>query len=192
MSEQTNKEKILLVLRESIKFGRETDFTYNNMFEKHKEVSLINNLNKTIKEKAELFNNMNETSHLFQTIYDCAKLALANMLEKKSYNYYSAELIMKFSSLEEVFKRKLRPTGIYINSDLRKPENKKVITKKVEEEESEFENTESSLTINDEDFEFAPLPTGKFIEQGLTGKELVRKTEKREELINTLRSTQFD
>lgn len=191
MSEQTNKEKILLVLRESIKFGRETDFTYNNMFEKHKEVALINNLSKTIKEKAELFNNMDETSHLFQTIYDCAKLALANMLDKKSYNYYSAELIMKFSSLEEIFRKKLKPIGIYINSDLRKPENKKDATKKVEEE-NEFENIESSLTINDEDFEFAPLPTGKFIEQGLTGKELVRKTEKREELINTLRSTQFD
>lgn len=192
MIEQTNKEKIIVVLKESVKFARETNFVYDDMFEKHKEVALINNLGKTIKEKIDLFNNMDETSHLFQTIYDCAKLALSNMLEKKYYNYYSAELIMKFNSLEEIFRKKLRPMGVRINSDLKAPEKKKEPIKHYYEENS-FQTNNSSFNeheINEENI--VEDIDGLIVEQGVTGKELLERKNKRNEMITALKGTTFE
>lgn len=184
MEEQTNKQKIILVTLESIKFGRETNFTYNDMFAKHREIQLISNIGKVVKEKIDLFNNMDESSHLFISIYDCAKLALSNMIEKKRYNYYSAELIMKISSLEEIFRKKLKPIGIHINEYVKPIEKEKIVI------EEEIIDMETGL---DEDMIFEPLiKKAKFIGQGVTGKEMVAAKEKRNELISTLKTTSFD
>lgn len=189
MEEQTNKEKIILVLRESLKFGRETNFTYNDMFAKHREIQFISNISKVVKEKIELFNNMDESSHLFISIYDCAKLALSNMLEKKRYNYYSAELIMKISSLEEIFRKKLKPIGIHINEDI-KPIEKNTSTTLSNQIEEEIIDLETGL---DEDMIFEPLTKkAKFIGQGVSGKELVEEKQKRNELISAIKTTSFD
>lgn len=187
IEEKTNKEKILLVLKESLKFARETNFIYDSMYEKHRELTIINNLGKTIKEKIELFVNINEDSHLFATIYDCAKLAHTNMVNKKYYNYYSAELIMKFLCLEDVFKRKLKPVRIHINADVPKVEKQKTeIIGNTEEEIIDNEN------FNEEDI-FEPLiKSAEFLEQGLTGKEFVEKKNKKKELISALKSTSFE
>lgn len=185
--EQTKKQKITLVLRESIKFGRETNFVYDVMNEKHREVTLINNISKVMKEKTELFENMDENSHLFQTIYDCAKLAHSNLLEKKAYNYYCAELIMKFNSLEEIFKRRLKPIGVHINADLNRPVTKKKITE-VEDEDTE----EINSPYSDEEIFETLQENEQYIEQGVTGKELSERNRKRNELMVALKSTTFE
>lgn len=194
MSEQENqptkKEKVILMLRESIKFGRETNFIYDDMFEKHREVTLINNISKLMKEKTELFNNMDENSHLFQTIYDCAKLAHSNLLDKKRYNFYCAELIMKFSSLEEVFKRRLKPLGLHINVETNKTITKKQITK-VEEYEEDINEVDSPFSDDEEIFNTID-DNAEYIEQGVTGKELSIRNRKRNELMVALKSTTFE
>lgn len=122
-NEKTNKEKIIIVLKESIKFGRLSEFKYNCMFEKHNDVSLIKNLNETMKQKIQLFNNIDETSTLFKTIFDCAKIALRKLQDDEQYNYYSAELIMKFNQLETIFERRLKPLGTRIVEQIEKQQN---------------------------------------------------------------------
>jgi hypothetical protein len=98
--ELTNKEKITLVIKESIKFGKVSDFHYDGISAEHKQMPLINKFHTTITDKLLLFENLDENSHTFQTIFNTAKIALRKLQHDEQYNYYSAELILRIIKLE--------------------------------------------------------------------------------------------
>lgn len=185
-NEKTNKEKIIIILKESIKFARNQEFKYDCMFEKHNEVSLIKNLNETIKQKIELFNNLNEESTLFKSIFDCSKIALRKLIDDQRYNYYSAELIMKFNQLETIFTRRLKPIGTRIVEKIEK-----------EQKYENYFNNENELLVeesNEEniDIEKELIEIQTNVDDNVTGKKLHHTIKKKKDIISALKETNFN
>lgn len=176
MSELTNKEKIILILKESIKFGKEANFIYDGMLEKHKDVSLIKKINEKMELQIVLFKNLDEASQTFKSIFDCAKIALRKLQDEEKYNYYSADLILKIHQLESCFKKKLKPVGFRLIDA-----NEKITTKQennIVEIEKQNENFENELS-------------GQFISENMNGRKLQTKNNKRKEIINALTENTF-
>lgn len=108
------KNTIIAVLDESIRVGRNFEFYYafNNDLN-HLALIKTTYLDKTIKEKKDLFDKLDQRSYTYNRILDTAKLALIQLQTTSKYNYYSAELIVKFIQLEDVFgERKLKSIGV--------------------------------------------------------------------------------
>lgn len=175
--ELTIKEKIVLVIRESIRSGKETNFIYDIMFEKHKEVWAIQKLSTTIEEQIKLFNNIDESSELFKNIYETAKLALRKLQNDEGYNFYSAELILKINMLEDIFARKLRPIGTRIVEQTEKKKHLPVESQPIEAEEYDKENDlrEIKMTYG-----------GKFISSKTTGRKFNAEITKRKTIVDSL------
>lgn len=186
-NELTTKEKIVLVLRESIRVGKECNFVYHVMFEKHKEVWNINKLNLTIDEKIKLFNNLDENSELFKNIHGTAKLALTKLKDDEGYNFYSADLILKMNMLEDIFKNKLRSTGTRIIDQVEKP---KPIIQENKEEEIEYASDED-IFDGRQYIENVELPSGKFLRENVTGKNLKTKIVRKKDIITSLQQSQL-
>lgn len=178
MENISNKEKVILVLKESIKAGREVNFVYNNMYEKHKDVLFIKKFRETIDEKIRLFENVHESSYLFQKIVDTAKMACVKLQEEEGYNYYSAELILKFNQLDNCFNKKLKPLGVRI------VEQKEVVIK-----ETVYNR---SLDIEEYEEELVPLTRdAKYIGNGMTGKKFHSKLKKQQDISLALKENNF-
>lgn len=137
----TNKEKIILIINESLKFGRLTKFTYSVMLEEHRRLCDVVLLKDTIIEKTKLFNNLDEKSELYKSIYSTAKMALVTIQKEQRYNFNSAELLLKIFNLEDIFSRKLKSQGSKI-VDLSERKKKQVI---IEEADEEVTKTEKQL-----------------------------------------------
>lgn len=181
-SEMTVKEKIVLIIKESIRSGKESNFIYDIMFEKHKEVWNINKLSTTIEEKIKLFNNLDESSELFKNIYNTAKLALRKLQDNEGYNFYSAELILKINMLEDIFTRKLKSTGTRI---IDTSEKKKQITVQTTEIESEDYNKDVDLQEIEMNY------GGKFISSKTTGRKFNSELMKRKNITDSLNNAQL-
>lgn len=186
-TEMTAKEKIILILRESIRLGKECSFTYHVMLEKHKEIWSINKLSLLIEEKIALFNNLPETSELFQNIYRTAKLALTKLKDDEGYNFYSAELILKINMLEDIFKKKLRPIGSRIIEQIEKP--KIIETKTIQTIHDEIEHDE--FYDEQEHLKNIELPSGKFLRENITGKKFHNTVMKKQEIKTSLQQSQL-
>lgn len=182
--EMTSKEKIVLVIRESIRLGKECSFTYHVMLEKHKDVWNINKLSTTMEEKISLFNNLDESSELFKNIYGTAKLALTKLKDDEGYNFYCADLILKINMLEDIFKKKLRPIGNRIVDQIEKPKTLP---------QTKFENLmeEENLTQEDFDPKNIELPSGKFLRENVTGKKFHNQVMKKHEIKTSLQQSQL-
>lgn len=175
MDNLTNREKIILVLRESIKFGKEVNFLYHNMDEKHKELLFIKRFDDTIDNKIKLFENLDDKSFAFQRILDTAKIACNKLKSDNQYNYYSAELIMKVSKLEEFFNKKLKSIGVRI-IDQPEPVNNNTII-----------NNEDKISYLEDD---TPLTNNtKFIEKNITGKKFISNIIKQKEITNIIKNS---
>lgn len=185
--EMTSKEKIVLVIRESIRLGKECSFVYNVMLEKHKDVWNINKLSTTIEEKIVLFNNLDETSELFKNIYRTAKIALTKLKDDEGYNFYSAELILKINMLEDIFKKKLRPIGSRIIEQIEKP--RIIETKTIETIGDEIEHEE--YYDEQEQMKNMELPSGKFLRENITGKKFHNQVMKKAEIKISLQQSQL-
>lgn len=181
----TNKQIVILVVNESLRFGSEKDFIYINMDEKHKQVLFIGNIFKTIKEKISLFENVNEESYLYNRIVEAAKLALVNLQEGNGYGYYNAELILQINSLETCFKRKLKPIGVRVLSEDEIEKNK--ATKKM----SSNENTKKE-NIYENRFVYDFYDNKNHVDEDLNGKKIQRSLLRKKQLIKSLREITFN
>lgn len=168
----TNKEKIILIINESLKFGRKTKFQYGTMLEEHRRLCNIVSLGDAIERKLLLFNNVDEKSELYKSIYDSAKMALIKLQTTECYNFYSAELLLKIFHLETVFNKKLKSTGYKIVdiSELKTQREVEII----DEEKPEPEGVE--LIEKKE----------RLISSNTTGKRFLQNNKKREEIVNAL------
>lgn len=178
----TTKEKVILVLRESIKAGYENNFIYHPFYEPHRLVSEIEKPKKTMEAKIELFQNMDERAYTFGRIVNVAKQALHKLQSHEGYNYYSAELICKFYQLEDLFKRKLRPIGIRdVEQKIKQPTNK-LESKKIHEyhESTEDEKYNEYFTPDE------------ILSPEIDGKKLEKKIKKQKEVFNTLNGANFN
>lgn len=187
-----NRENIILVLKESIKIGKEVDFIYHKMSEKHKEVSTILNFTSTMKKKMELFENLDEKSYTFQRILDTAKIACSNLQRGDGYNYHCAELILKFNQLEDIFKKKLVSKGV------REPEvkEKKKVVRYTSDSLTDDDKDEEINILTDEDGneyeEVIPITRdAKYLKSNISGKKLTLEIKKQEEITTTLREATF-
>lgn len=121
------KKKILLVLDESINAGRESTWSYEKISEHHKQIKDISRIGDTIDEKKKLFDRLDSNSFTYQRILDAAKLALQKLKAGEEYNYYSADLILKFLQLEEVFaERKLKSKEVRFIDDSTSPSTRRI------------------------------------------------------------------
>lgn len=169
------KNNIILVLKESLKIGKESNYTYNNMYEKHKYVSMINKITTTINDKIKLFENIDENSYTFSRILETAKLALNKLQYDEGYNYYSAELILHFKDLEEIFKRRLKPIGY------------KIIEKEFIQQKIVLIKDDEIDVIHENEIDHS-----EYIEEDLTGKELVKKDKNKKEISELLKTNNFE
>lgn len=180
---ESNKENILLVLKESMRLGKEVNFIYPKLYEKHRDISYIDRLTTTIEKKISLFENLDENSYAFQRILDTAKLALSKLQQSEEYNYYSAELIWKFYQLEDFFKKRLKSIGM------------RVVDQK--EKEIDYRNNKQYEMINklideDED-EIIPLTKdAKFINGTTTGRKFNSKIQKEKQISNILKDSNLE
>lgn len=178
----TTKEKVILVLRESLKSGYEHNFIYHPMYEPHRLIFEIERLKKTMDVKIQLFENMDERAYTFGRIVGTAKQALQKLQSHEGYNYYSAELIFKFYQLEDLFKRKLRPIGIRDAEQKLKPLENNIELKKIHEY---HESTEEEK-YNEY---FAPE---KVLSPETNGKKLGKQIKKQKEVFSTLHDANFN
>lgn len=174
MDNLTNAEKIILILNSSIEHGRASNFEYDGMTEKHKQVLLIRELKETINEKIELFKNIDETSELFKRIMDTAKIALRKLQDDERYNYYSAELILKFAQIEHFFKRRLKPIGLRV---IEQSFDTKQANETSNNQQSEIVDENEPLTKN-----------ARYITQTITGRKFATKLKKQHEISEALKS----
>lgn len=187
--EMTSKEKIVLIIKESIRLGKEDNFVYDVMFEKHKDVWNINKLTLIMNDKIALFNNLDENSELFKNIYSTAKQALEKLQNNEGYNFYSAELILKINMLEDCFKKKLKPIGSRIVDQIEKP---KMLPRTEFENLVEEENlTQEDFSDEDERMKNAELPSGKFLRENVTGEKLHNTIMKKHEIRTSLQQSQL-
>lgn len=163
---QTDKDKVILVLNESIRLAKESQFSYDKMYEKHKEITWIRKFDTTMKEKTELFKSLDENSYTFSRLKETAKMALVELQRGNGYNYYSAELILKFNLLEEFFRnRRLKSQGV-------RDAGEKVII-------AQSEKKTDFILLSPED--------GRLINGEMNGKKFVREEKK----IKQLKETNF-
>lgn len=167
----TNKEKIILIIRESLKFGHKTRYQYGLMLEEHRRLATILRLKDIIEEKIQLFNNIDENSELYKSIYLTAKMALIKLQVDECYNFYSAALLLKIYHLETVFSKKLKSQGHKI-VDISEVKRKEV--ELVDEQPEDLMNVE--LIEKQE----------KRIPMSTTGKKFLRENKKRAEIVNAL------
>lgn len=168
------KNNIILVLKESLKIGKEVNYTYHNMYERHRYVSMINKITTTINDKIKLFENIDENSYTFSRILETAKLALNKLQDDEGYNYHSAELILHFKDLEEIFKRRLKPIGY------------KVIEKEFIQPKRILIKDNESYIIYENEIDYS-----KYIEEELTGKELFKQDKNKKEISELLKTNNF-
>lgn len=181
--ELTTKEKVILVLRESIKAGYENNFVYHPFYEPHRLVNEMEKPKKTMEAKIELFQNMDERAYTFGRIVNVAKQALKKLQSNEGYNYYSAELICKFYQLEDLFKRKLRPIGIRDIEEKEKPPTKDNLSlKKIHEY---HESTEEEMYDN-------YFTSEKVLSSDVDGKKLGKQIKKQKEVYDTLHGANFN
>lgn len=186
----TSKEKIVLVIKESIRLGKDENFVYDVMLEKHKEIWNIKKLQTTMDEKIALFNNLDENSELFKNIYGTAKLALTKIKDNEGYNFYCADLILKINMLEEVFKGKLKSIGTRIIDQVEKP--KPIVEAKTIQESDEDENNdESDIFDGVELMKSMELPSGKYLRENVTGEKFKNAVMKKHEIKTSLQQSQL-
>lgn len=168
---ENKKEKIIVVLDASIKAGRDFNWWYENLGENHRVFKDVKNLRELIEKKKGIFEKLDTQSFLFERILDTAKLALKNLKDYNEYNYYSAELINKFLSLEEIFLEK---------------KLKSVEVKTVEKEPSQYREPKAYVEPKAGERQEGDI----MIPKGMTGEGLVRQEElkalKEEELEESL------
>lgn len=169
----SNKEKIVLIINESLKCGRKTKYQYGTMFEAHRRLCDIVHLKETIEEKTKLFLNIDESSELYKSIYLSAKMALIKMQSDECYNFYCAELLMKIFSIEDIFERKLKSIK---HEFVDATQLKKQTTNEIIENEQTNELTGVELVEKRE----------HRISGSTTGKKFLRETIKRKDIVNAL------
>jgi hypothetical protein len=172
----TNKEKIILIIRESLKFGHKTKYQYGLMLAEHKRLCTTLRLRDIIEEKIALFNNIDENSELYRSIYETAKIALVKLQIDECYNFHSAALLLKIFHLETVFNKKLKSNGHKI-VDISETKRKDVLIV----DEQPLEPVGVELVERKE----------KFIPTTTTGKKLVRDNTKRKEIVHALLNGQL-
>lgn len=175
----TDRPKILVLLDTSIKLGKESDFTYTAMSEDHRQLKRIVSLGNMIDKKKDIFNKLDENSFMFQRILDTAKLALRKIQDDGEFNYYSAELIMKFLKLEEVFLEKNLKA-----KEVRFIEPEQSVAKKSFEVKGKEQRVASEIQGNEE-----------FVREGVSGARLEsirNKKEQEKELSKALEDFDFD
>lgn len=180
---ESNKENILLVLKESMRLGKEVNFIYPKLYEKHRDISYIDRLTTTIEKKISLFENLDENSYAFQRILDTAKLALSKLQQSEEYNYYSAELIWKFYQLEDFFNKRLKSIGM------------RVVEQKEKQTTVLIDNANiNKLTIIEEDEAIlVPLTKdAKFINGTTTGRKFNSKIQKEKQISNILKDSNLE
>lgn len=187
--EMTSKQKIVLIINESIRFGKENNFVYDVMLEKHKDIWNIKKLQTTMEEKIMLFNNLDENSELFKNIYGTAKLALTKLQNDEGYNFYCADLILKINMLEEIFKGKLKSIGTRIVEQIEKP--KSIIEAKTIETNEDEINDDSDVFDGVELMKSMKLPSGKYLRENMTGEKLHNNVMKKQEIKTTLQQSQL-
>lgn len=171
MINRTAKQKIELIINESLKFGRKTKFQYSVMFEEHRRLCTIVNLNETIQDKIKLFNNLDESSELYKSIYLTAKMALLKLQNDECYNFYSAELLMKMLKLESIFSKTLKSNG------------HKIID--ISELKREHETIHEQQIVELNEIELNERRE-KFLSSNTTGKKFLRESKKRKEVVSAL------
>lgn len=180
---KSNKENILLVLKESMRLGKEVNFIYPKLYEKHRDISYIDRLTTTIEKKISLFENLDENSYAFQRILDTAKLALAKLQKSEEYNYYSAELIWKFYQLEDYFKKRLKSIGMRIVEQKEKQTNVYIPDTNV---------INRDYVINEEEEIVALTKDARFIAETTTGKKFNSNIQKQKQITNILKDSNLE
>jgi len=169
---------ILLVLDESIKIGINSEFYYpfNNDLN-HQALQRTTYLKKTIEEKKLFFDKLDQRSYTYNRILDTAKLALRQLQDMQRFNYYSAELIVKFIQIEDVFgERRLKSVGVRFIED-----QQKIITYRKIKENVRVEVDEEGNEV--------------YLFEGVTGKKLAKQNkinEKEKEIADTLKALDFE
>lgn len=179
----TNKEKIILIIRESLKFGGKTKYQYGTMLEEHRRLCNILHLRDTIEQKILLFNNIDENSELYRSIYLTAKMALIKLQTDECYNFYSAALLLKIYHLETVFSKKLKSQGHKI-VDISEIKSKEVeIVNEIQQYQQE-QNELVGVELIEKRQKHIPMST--------TGKKFLRENKKRAEIVNALLNNNLD
>ena len=173
------RDLILLIIDESVRIGRNCDFNYSLINDiNHLAIQRTTYIEKTVKQKKELFAKLDQRSYTYSRILNTAKLALRTLQDDGVYNYYSAELLYKFIQLEEIFgERNLKSVGVkYIEDEQRVINQKK-------------SNLVQPVVQVDEDGEPVYIP------QGISGKKLDRykkKLHEQEETSSMLKEMNFE
>lgn len=136
-------------------------------------------INRLIDSKILLFNKLDEKSATYHSILANAKRALPD-IQAGLFDFNSAELINKFLSLEEIFHKELKFTGVRRiedadRSDIKQPAKdvKKSIQNKIEKEVYVEGNV-------------------KYVPEGVTGKQLKRLKERNKAVELSLSEVNFD
>lgn len=182
----------MLVLKESIKQGKEVEFIYKDIYEKHKDVLFISKLDTTMKFKMDLFNNLDESSYTFSKILDTAKMACIKLQRGEGYNYYSAELILRFNQLEDCFKKKLKPIGVRI---IEQKEKITILDEQTIYFDKEKSNEKNIIEIDENDIyleNVVPLTKGaKYVRSNVSGKKFLSKIKQEKDISSAIKESQF-
>lgn len=122
-------------------------------------------LRKEIEEKIKLYEGVPDDSQTYRIIYIHAKLSLRSLQDKGNFNVDCAELINIFLELEPIFVNKLKVVGSKVIED---SFNK--VTEEIKEE-----------------IKLQPVSSVEVVlEEGVTGKDMIKNKQKAEEFQETL------